>query len=73
LVTGAAGFIGPHPCDRLLAEGHEVLGVDALTDTYDPALKERNAERLRARPAFTFRGEELLGLPLAKLLDDADV
>ncbi|HET7572813.1 MAG TPA: NAD-dependent epimerase/dehydratase family protein [Gaiellaceae bacterium] len=43
LVTGAAGFVGSHLAEALLAQGHEVDGVDAFTDYYDPAEKERNA------------------------------
>lgn len=44
LVTGSAGFIGFHLCRRLLADGHEVVGVDSFSAYYDPALKEaRNA------------------------------
>jgi nucleoside-diphosphate-sugar epimerase len=43
VVTGAAGFIGSHLAEGLLAAGHEVLGVDAFTDYYDRARKERNA------------------------------
>jgi nucleoside-diphosphate-sugar epimerase len=46
LVTGAAGFIGSHLAEALAAAGHEVRGVDAFTDYYDPALKEENARRL---------------------------
>jgi UDP-glucuronate 4-epimerase len=42
-VTGAAGFIGSHLTERLLADGHEVVAVDCFTDYYDPALKEENA------------------------------
>jgi len=42
LVTGAAGFIGSHVCDRLLANGHTVVGLDNFNDLYDPALKEAN-------------------------------
>ena len=43
VVTGAAGFIGSHLTEALLAAGHEVVAVDSFTDYYDPALKEENA------------------------------
>ena len=43
VVTGAAGFIGSHLTESLLAAGHEVVAVDSFTDYYDPALKEENA------------------------------
>jgi len=49
VVTGAAGFIGSHLGEALLAAGHEVVGVDAFTDYYDPALKEENARGLDVR------------------------
>lgn len=49
LITGTAGFIGFHLARRLLAEGHEVLGVDNFNDYYDVRLKEaRNAELEKA-------------------------
>ena len=44
VVTGAAGFIGSHLTESLLAEGHDVVAVDCFTDYYDRAQKERNAE-----------------------------
>jgi UDP-glucuronate 4-epimerase len=43
VVTGAAGFIGSHLVEALLARGHDVQGVDSFTDYYDAALKEENA------------------------------
>ena len=52
LVTGSAGFIGYHLCRRLLAEGWEVTGLDALTDYYDVTLKERRHALLAQSPAF---------------------
>ncbi len=42
LVTGAAGFIGSHLCERLLGEGWQVLGVDNFDDFYDPQIKRSN-------------------------------
>jgi nucleoside-diphosphate-sugar epimerase len=43
VVTGAAGFIGSHLAEALLADGHDVVAVDSFNDYYDPALKEENA------------------------------
>ncbi len=54
LVTGAAGFIGSHISQRLLARGDDVVGVDNLNDYYDPALKEARLARLTPHPKFTF-------------------
>jgi nucleoside-diphosphate-sugar epimerase len=48
-VTGAAGFIGSHLAEALVAAGHEVVGLDSFTDYYDPALKEENARGLDVR------------------------
>ncbi len=52
LVTGAAGFIGSHLVERLLADGVRVLGVDGFTSYYDTALKRRNAAAALARPGY---------------------
>ena len=52
LLTGAAGFIGMHVCERLLARGDEVVGVDNLNDYYDVALKEARLARLTPNPRF---------------------
>jgi UDP-glucuronate 4-epimerase len=48
-VTGAAGFIGSHLAEALLAAGHDIVGFDCFTDYYDPALKEENARGLDVR------------------------
>src|SRR4051812_46454247 len=54
LITGGAGFIGSHLCERFLAEGHEVVAVDNLI-TGDLA----NLDRLRANPRFRFIGHDI--------------
>ncbi len=44
LVTGGAGFIGSHLCERLLASGHDLIAIDNFNDFYDPALKRKNID-----------------------------
>jgi UDP-glucuronate 4-epimerase len=57
-VTGAAGFIGSHLSEALVAAGHEVVGIDCFTDYYDPALKEENARGLDVH-RLDLAGDEL--------------
>ena len=59
LVTGAAGFIGFHLSNRLLARGDTVVGLDNLNDYYDVRLKEARLARLEAQPGFRFVRMEL--------------
>lgn len=54
LITGAAGFIGYHLSERLLAEGFQVTGLDNLNGYYSPRLKNDRLERLKNSPAFQF-------------------
>jgi UDP-glucuronate 4-epimerase len=54
LVSGAAGFIGFHVTQRLLAGGRDVVGVDSLNNYYDPRLKEARLDILRRDPKFSF-------------------
>ena len=49
LVTGGAGFVGSHVCDRLLQEGHHVWAYDDLNSFYDPQFKRRNLREIQAR------------------------
>jgi len=65
LVTGGAGFIGSHVCERLLHMGHAVWVLDDLNPFYDPALKQRNLDTLQAlgKP-FTFVKGDLTYRPV---------
>jgi UDP-glucuronate 4-epimerase len=54
LVTGAAGFIGMHCCEHLLARGDTVVGIDNLNDYYDPRLKQDRLKRIEGHSNFRF-------------------
>lgn len=54
LVTGAAGFIGFHVSQRLLAAGHQVVGIDNLNDYYDVSLKQARLDQIAQHPEFIF-------------------
>lgn len=73
VVTGAAGFIGSTLSERLLRDGHEVVGIDCFTDYYERALKERNLEKLRAESRFSLREIDLATAPLEAVFDGAAV
>ncbi len=59
LVTGGAGFIGSHVCERLLLSGHSVWALDDLNDFYDPRLKQNNIRELQslAKPFELVHGD----------------
>ncbi len=67
LVTGAAGFIASHLCEKLAHLGYEVFGIDNFNDYYSPALKELNAKDLEANGVFVFRVD--LNDDLAKVFE----
>ncbi len=52
LVTGSAGFIGSHLCERLVRDGHDVVGIDAFIPSYPRALKEANLLSLRNQRSY---------------------
>ena len=60
IVTGAAGFIGSHLSERLIAQGHDVLGIDCFTDYYSKAQKTLNSNQI------SDKGVEFLHLDLAE-------
>ncbi len=72
IVTGAAGFIGSHLAAHLIAQGHEVVGIDCFTPYYDPALKRANVAALRASPRFRLVDADLATADLGPLLAGAD-
>lgn len=72
IVTGVAGFVGSHLAERLLADGHEVCGIDAFIDYYDRSIKEQNLEGPRSWHNFTFIEGNLADLYLEPLFIGAD-
>jgi len=54
LVTGGAGFIGSHLCERLVRDGHDLYVIDDLNTFYDPKLKQRNLATIGAAGTFLF-------------------
>lgn len=72
LVTGVAGFIGSHLAERLLADGHEVCGIDAFIDYYPRKIKESHLEKLRSWEHFTFIEGNLLDIHLTPLVGEVE-
>jgi UDP-glucuronate 4-epimerase len=54
LVTGGAGFIGSHVCERLLSKKEDIVIIDDLNDYYDPKLKENNLALLKKAGKYSF-------------------
>ncbi len=76
VVTGAAGFIGSHLSERLLAEGHDVVGIDALTPYYDSRIKNSNVDAILSRsgqPRFTLHKVDLCEADLTPLVRGAEI
>jgi UDP-glucuronate 4-epimerase len=68
LVTGVAGFIGSHLAEALLAEGREVMGIDAMTSYYPPSSKRANLTTLLRHPGFRFVEGDLARMELDRWL-----
>jgi len=70
LITGVAGFIGSHLAERLLAEGHQVVGIDNFLDNYSVRLKKQNLSNLLPQRQFLWVNEDIVRLSLGELLKD---
>ena len=68
LITGAAGFIGSHLVETLLAQGHQVIGIDNFLDYYPRWMKEKNLEGVRNQRGFEFIEADLLETDLVSLV-----
>jgi nucleoside-diphosphate-sugar epimerase len=73
LVTGVAGFVGSTLAERLVREGHEVVGVDCFTDYYARETKEKNLSVLRQSAAFRFVEIDLADADLSSVVAPQDV
>lgn len=73
LLTGAAGFIGFHTAQVLLARGDTVVGLDNMNSYYDPTLKEARLKILKEHKNFTFTKGDILDRPtVAKAMNGVD-
>jgi nucleoside-diphosphate-sugar epimerase len=73
LITGVAGFIGSHLAERLLREGHELIGIDSFVDNYPKPIKENNLKGLLTSSKFKFIEGSIVNLNIGDLIDQVDV
>jgi UDP-glucuronate 4-epimerase len=73
IVTGAAGFIGSHLVDALVARGDRVVGIDCFTDYYHPRIKRANLGNVVRAPEFDLLELDLRSGALERVIDGADV
>lgn len=73
VVTGAAGFIGSSISERLLRDGHEVVGIDCFTDYYPRDMKSANLQRALSHDSYSFVEGDLLEIDLQKVCEGAEV
>ena len=73
VVTGAAGFIGSHLCERLLDDGYVVRGVDCFTDYYSPERKRLHLAAVSKRSGFTLVEEDLARCDVGRIVEGARV
>jgi nucleoside-diphosphate-sugar epimerase len=73
VITGAAGFIGSHLSEALLALGHHIKGIDHVEPSPHRDIKEQNITNLLGHPAFQWESTDLLNMDIEQLLDGVDV
>lgn len=73
IVTGVAGFIGSTLAERLVHDGHHVIGIDNFSDYYSRSLKEANLRTLVSGSGFTMIDSDINAVDLAPLVADADI
>src|SRR5258708_1102406 len=71
-VSGVGGFVGLNLAERLLADGHEVCGIDSFANNYDRSFKEQNLEGPRSWNMFHFIEGDLVEVALQPLLEGVD-
>jgi nucleoside-diphosphate-sugar epimerase len=73
VITGAAGFVGSHLCERLVADGHQVVGIDGIIEeSYAAQQKRDNVRSLVDEPSFALHEIDLRRDPLDDIVDGAD-
>ncbi|MDZ7859645.1 MAG: GDP-mannose 4,6-dehydratase [Candidatus Krumholzibacteriota bacterium] len=72
LVTGAAGFIGSNVCERLIADGYQVLGIDSFTDYYSPERKRKNIENIISDSNFELLEEDINDFDFRGMIEGYD-
>jgi nucleoside-diphosphate-sugar epimerase len=72
LITGAAGFIGSHLCDKYLALGHRVIGVDNFDDFYSRSIKEDNLRSAQMSHNFQFYEMDVLNINKIEIEGEID-
>jgi nucleoside-diphosphate-sugar epimerase len=72
IITGVAGFVGSHLAERVLMDGHTVLGIDCFTDFYPRSIKKQNIAALTQNANMVFMEGNLLNLPLEVIFKECD-